>query len=100
MDVIAGQALDLHLKIKVTPLTSANPQVALDNARVNAQAFADKHKVKLGQDIVPSQIIDALSDDNVWQIEVIAPAKPLMVEPWQWANVTDITVTLGAAQDG
>ena len=46
------------------------------------------------------RVIDALSDDNVWQIEVIAPAKPLMVEPWQWANVTDITVTLGAAQDG
>lgn len=100
VDVIAGQALDVQLTIKVTPLVSANPQTVLNNARVNAQAFADKRRTKLGQDIVPSQIIDALSHDDIWQVEVIAPAKPLVLEPWQWANVTDIKVMLGGAQNG
>lgn len=100
VDVIAGQALEVQLTIKVTPLASANPQTVLNNARVNAQVFADKRRIKLGQDIVPSQIIDALSSDDIWQVEVLTPAAPIVVEPWQWANITDVTVTLGAPQDG
>jgi len=100
VEVIAGQALDVQLRIKVTPLARANPQAVLVNARTQVQAFADKLKIKLGQDIVPSQIIDALSNDNIWQIEVTSPAKPLVIEPWQWANITNITVTLGAVQNG
>lgn len=100
VDVIAGQALEVQLTIKVTPLASANPQTVLNNARVNAQVFADKRRIKLGKDIVPSQIIDALSSDDIWQVEVLTPAAPIVVKPWQWANITDVTVTLGAPQDG
>lgn len=98
--VITGEALNMTLAIRVYPLATANPQAVRARAMQKAQDFADKRRVKLGQDIVPSQIIDALSDDETWQVEVITPTAPIIVKPWQWANITDITVTLGAVQDG
>ena len=98
--VTTGEELNMTLAIKVYPLATANPQAVRARAIQKAQDFADKRRVKLGQDVVPSQIIDALSDDETWQVEVITPAAPIIVKPWQWANITDITVTLGAVQDG
>lgn len=100
VQVIAGEELDVKLVVKVTPLASANPQLILATATTKLNSYADRLKKKLGQDVVPSQIINELSSNGVWQISVVSPAQTIIVEPWQLANFTDITITLGDAQDG
>ena len=100
VQVIAGEPLDVKLAIKITPFATANPQAVLKTAKKQAQDYADRIKLKLGGDVVPSQIIDELSGDGVWQVSVVSPSRPIIVEPWQLANFTSITVTLGDVQDG
>ena len=98
--VTGGDPLDASLIIEITPLASANPQSVLAAATEKANSYAERLKKKLGQDIVPSQIINELSGDGVWQVKVLSPAQTIIVEPWQLANFTSITITLGDAQDG
>lgn len=98
--VTGGEMLDSKLLIEITPLASANPQSVLTAATAKANSYAQRLKTKLGQDIVPSQIINELSAADVWQVKVVYPAQTIIVEPWQLANFTDITVMLGDAQDG
>ncbi|ERL56126.1 baseplate assembly protein [Psychrobacter aquaticus] len=98
--VTAGEALDFKLVIKVTPLASANPQTVLARTVEKAESYVERLKIKLGQDVVSSQIINELNVDGVWQVNVILPAESLIVEPWQLANCTEILVTLGDAQNG
>lgn len=100
VEVIAGESLEANLNIEITPLASANPQSVLTAATEKANSYAARLKTKLGQDVVPSQIISELSADNVWQVKVLSPAQTLIIEPWQLANFTNITLTLGDAQDG
>lgn len=98
--VTGGEMLDTSLVVEITPLASANPQLIRATAIDKANSYAERLRKKLGQDIVPSQIISELSGAGVWQVKVISPAQTIIVEPWQLANFTNITVTLGDAQDG
>lgn len=98
--VSGGVPFDFELIIKVYPLTIADPNTVLATAQAKSQTYIDELKRKLGRDIVPSQIIDRLSGDGVWQIEVISPNQPIILQPYQWANCTKLNITLGGGQDG
>ena len=98
--VAGGQPFNFELDIKVYPLTIADPNSVLATAQVKAQIYVDELKRKLGRDIVPSQIIDRLSGDGIWQIEVVSPSQPVILEPYQWANCTQLNISLGGSQNG
>ena len=98
--VLNGEALNVEIAITVYPLKTANPQAVIATVTQKAQSYVSNLKTKLGVDVVPSQIIDALSGDGIWQIEVTSPTKAVIVEPWQWANCTKISISLGGAQHG
>lgn len=98
--VLSGEMYEFSLSVKVYPLSHANPQTVMQNVKDKAQVYINSLQKKLGQDVVPSQIIDALSNSDIWQVEILAPAKPLIVKPHQWAKCTSINVALGDVQDG
>ncbi|WP_019672321.1 baseplate assembly protein [Psychrobacter lutiphocae] len=98
--VLNGEKYQFNLNVKVYPLSQANPHSVLQSVKDKAQAYIDNLQKKLGQDVVPSQIIDVLSSSDIWQVEVIAPSQPLIVKPHQWAKCTGINITLGDTQDG
>ena len=98
--VAGGQPFNFELAINVYPLTIADPNSVLATAQVKAQIYVDELKRKLGRDIVPSQIIVRLSGDGIWQIEVVSPSQPVILEPYQWANCTQLNISLGGSQNG
>ncbi|MFB2538800.1 baseplate J/gp47 family protein [Acinetobacter sp. c3-l95] len=98
--VAGAKAFNFELSVKVYPLSTIDPNYLMENIRQKAKAYTDSLKQKLGRDVVPSQIIDALSGDGVWQIEIISPSKPIVLHPSQWANCTKINLTLGNPEHG
>lgn len=98
--VASGTPKDFRLIVEVSPLAIANPDNVLANTQIKAQDYANELRQKLGRDVVPSQIIDRLSDSNIWQIKVIEPTSPLILQAYEWANCTDIQVKLGGVQHG
>ncbi|EFG8170158.1 TPA: baseplate protein, partial [Escherichia coli] len=50
------------------------------------------------RDIVPSQIISALSVSGVYQVELVTPALRVVAEN-EWANCTAITLNMSGVSD-
>ena len=54
----------------------------------------------LGRDIVPSQIVAALSVTGVYRVDLVAPVATLEVGENGWAHCTAIDVQLAGNSDG
>lgn len=98
--VSSSIAKDFALTVKISPLATANAQSILATAISKANAYVAALKTKLGKDVVPSQIIDALSGDGVWQVQVVSPSAAIIVTPYEWANCTAVNVSLAKVQEG
>lgn len=109
VDVAAPTQVPYTIQVNVVPVTGQDP-VALQQAiQARAQAFlygetkADGttttgRQMQLGMDLVPSQILAALSVPGIYDMQVVSPAF-LVVDPGQWANCTGVTVTMLGASD-
>jgi phage-related baseplate assembly protein len=72
-------------------------QTALETA---AQAFAEAKAASLGNDIVRSQLIAALSLPGVYDVNLTAPASDVVIAASEWANVGTITITIPGTNEG
>jgi phage-related baseplate assembly protein len=88
----------LNATIQLYP--TADPSTTLAAAQAAAQAYADGVKAKLGKDVVPSQIVSALSVDGVYQVIVSSPSASVVVAENEFASATSVTVNLGSVVDG
>ncbi|MDO5650562.1 MAG: baseplate J/gp47 family protein [Moraxella sp.] len=98
--VSGGVASDFRLVVEISPLSQAVPSRVMAECQNKAEIYVSSLRQKLGRDIVPSQIIDALSGDGIWQVKVIEPAKPLILQAFEWANCTEIVLTMGVIENG
>lgn len=64
------------------------------------EAFRDGRRKLLGQDIVKSQIVGLSVTDGVYNATVTSPASDLVISETQFANITDITVTVTGTNPG
>jgi phage-related baseplate assembly protein len=89
VNVLAVTEVDYQISGTVTLYTDADPVSTMAAVNAQAQGFAIALASRLQRDIVPSQIIEALSVTGVYEVTLTAPNyTPL--EPGQWANCTAI----------
>ena len=85
--VNAAVEVDYAIASTITLYADAEPVSTMAAANTAAASFAIALASRIQRDIVPSQIIEALSVDGVYQVTLTAPAY-VPLEPGQWANCT------------
>ncbi len=69
-------------------------------ARAAADSYVAKQQAKLGRDVVPSQIVAALSVPGVYRVELESPADLIRVSMAGWAHCTGIDIQFAGGADG
>jgi phage-related baseplate assembly protein len=88
----AVNEVDYQITGTITLYTDADPASTMAAANLAAQNYALALASRIQRDIVPSQIIEALSVSGVYEVTLTSPVyTPL--SPGQWANCTAIALT-------
>lgn len=96
---VAPSKIEFAIKANLTLYSHSESQSILTQAREQVQAYADKISLQLGCDIVPSQIVSALSVPGVYQVELISP-KHQILQAQDWAHCSDIVLNLKGIEHG
>ncbi len=99
VQVLSPTAVDYVIHASLTLYASADATPTLATARAAAQAFADDRAAGLARDVVPSQVIAALSVAGVYQV-VLTGLDLLTLDSSQWARCTDINITVAGVVYG
>jgi len=92
VNVLAVTEVDYQITATVTLYSDADPTATITAATAAAQELAVELAAKIQRDIVPSQIVAALSVAGVYGVTLTAPVlTPLTAG--QWANCTAISLT-------
>jgi phage-related baseplate assembly protein len=92
VNVLAVAEVDYQITGTLTLYTDADPVGTMAAATSAVQALAVALASRIQRDIVPSQIVEALSVSGVYEVTLTAPAyTPL--SPGQWANCTAIALS-------
>jgi phage-related baseplate assembly protein len=68
-------------------------------AETSLTAHLNAMRLRLGADIVRTQIIAALHVDGVHRVDLVAPNADTTVPEHGWAHATSVTVTVGGYAD-
>ncbi|POP42999.1 baseplate protein [Superficieibacter electus] len=87
------------IRARLTLFTTADQESTLAAAREAINVWAQQRQTRLGQDIVPNQIIKVLQVDGVYDVALELPAKKVL-QAHEWAECTAIDVTIAGVSDG
>ena len=87
----AVSEIDYQINAIVTLYSDADPNLTMGAAATAVQGLALEVASKIQRDIVPSQIIAALSVPGVYEVTLNSPAFTQLTAG-QWANCTNITL--------
>lgn len=88
---LAVTEIDYEIAATITLYTDADPAASMSAANTAAQDYAIALASRIQRDIVPSQIVEALSVSGVYEVSLTAPLyTPLSAG--QWANCTSINL--------
>lgn len=88
------------INAQITVFNDADAEALDDAVLLAAQSFAKLQRSKLGQDIVRSQIVTALSLPGVYRVDLISPTADVILTPQEWSNASSISVTVVGDSDG
>lgn len=91
VQVLAVTEIDYQIAATVTLYSDADPVASMAQANTAAQQFAIALASQIQRDIVPSQVIAALSVPGVYEVTLTEPAYT-QLQPGQWANCTAINL--------
>ena len=94
----AVNEVDYQINAIVTLYSDADPNLTMSAAASAAQQFAIGVASKIQRDIVPSQIIAALSVPGVYEVTLNSPGYT-QLSAGQWANCTIITLAQAASSE-
>jgi phage-related baseplate assembly protein len=96
---VAPTVMPYELKARLTLYRTADAPSVMASAQRAAESFVAGRARKLGPDVVPSQLIAALSVFGVYLVDLISPAAVLEVPPTGWAQCTSITLEQAGFSD-
>ena len=99
VNALAVTEIDYQITATVTLYSDADPTATIAAASTAAQELALELAAKIQRDIVPSQIVAALSVAGVYEVTLTAPAALTTLGVGQWANCTAITLTTAFASE-
>lgn len=94
------EVVEVEIEIKIYPYNNVDSVELITRKRNELEQLATTYTMQLGKDIVPSQIIDELSEPDIYRIEVITPAVPIVMQPHQIPRFITRQARLGASEDG
>jgi phage-related baseplate assembly protein len=92
VNVLPVVEVDYQITGTVTLYSDADPVSTMAAANAAAQEFAIALASRIQRDIVPSQIVEALSVTGVYEVVLTAPAYRALAAG-QWANCTSIALS-------
>jgi phage-related baseplate assembly protein len=92
VNVLAVTEVDYQITATVTLYSDADPTATIAAAALAVEELAIELAAKIQRDIVPSQIIAALSVAGVYGVTLTSPIQTPL-SPGQWANCTTISLT-------
>lgn len=92
VNALAVAEIDYQIAGTVTLYADADPASTMAAANTAAEQYAIALASRIQRDIVPSQIIEALSVAGVYQVTLTAPGYS-QLQPGQWANCIAITLS-------
>jgi phage-related baseplate assembly protein len=98
VNVLAVGEVDYQIAGTVTLFADAEPIATMNAVNAAAQGLALNLASRIQRDIVPSEIIAALSVSGVYQVVLTQPAYT-QLGPGQWANCTAITLAQATAAE-
>jgi phage-related baseplate assembly protein len=99
VNALAVTEVDYQIVATVTLYSDADPTATIAAANEAAEELALELAAKIQRDIVPSQIVAALSVAGVYEVTLTAPASLMTLSVGQWANCTAITLTAAFASE-
>ena len=91
VNALAVSEVDYQIAATIALYADADPAATMAAATLAAQNFAIALALRIQRDIVPSQIIEALSVPGVYQVSLTSPAYTQLA-PGQWANCVSLTL--------
>jgi phage-related baseplate assembly protein len=98
--VTSPTAVNTDITVGLTLYDGAVQSDILPIVQANLEAFRDGRRKLLGQDIVISQIKALCIIDGVYDANVTVPASNLIIGSTEFANITDINVTVTGTNEG
>jgi phage-related baseplate assembly protein len=99
VEVDAPTSVDYAITATVVLLTGVDGDPMLDALTAAANAYVAGRAAGLGRDVVPSQVVAALSLPGVYSVALSAPSLTT-IDDSEWAHCTGITITLGSPVEG
>lgn len=96
VNTLAVAEVDYQIAGTVTLYADADPANTMTAVNIAAQDYATALAARIQRDIVPSQIIEALSVPGVYQVVLTEPGYS-QLEAGQWANCIAITLSQATA---
>jgi phage-related baseplate assembly protein len=94
------EPVSYNIAANVTLLSTADSQTMDNLLQAAGEAFAAAKRLRLGLDIVRSQIIAALSLEGVYKVDLLEPAEDILLVDFQWANAASVVVNVVAVVGG
>ena len=98
--VTSPTAVDTEITIALVLYAGAVQTDILPIVNENLEAFRDGRRKLLGQDIVIDQIKALCMIDSVYKANVTVPSSDLVISETEFANITNITVTVSGTNVG
>lgn len=96
VSVLDPVVIDYEIVARITRFRDADSTLTLSEAQSAAQAWRDAGLLKLGGDVVRTQINRKLHGYGVYSLDLQQPAVDLVVGPQGWARCTAIDVAISA----
>lgn len=98
--VLAPTQIDYSITAQLVLYANVDADSVIAAANTAASAYAAHLAAGLGQDIVPSQIIAALSVTGVYSVTLTTPAALVVVAPNEWAHCSAVALTVTGVTSG
>lgn len=97
--VNSPQRVDFKIKVDLTLFKFADSKSVITQANEALQQYVQSMRVKLGRDIVPTQIVGVLSNIyGVYKVDLISPSFTHL-QKFNWANCLDIDIQVKGVAD-
>ncbi|MDR2697487.1 MAG: baseplate J/gp47 family protein, partial [Holophagales bacterium] len=95
-----AEACAYRIRADITVYDTYDPEIVLDKVRILAHEYRLAHRVKLGADVTPTQVLLALKTDGLYQVNLIEPAGIVEVDEAKWAECSEIDIRLAGVTCG
>ena len=91
--VLDPHEVSYSIQIRVYPAYAGITADVQARAEATLQSLVAEYRLRLGQDVIRAALICAVQSlEGVANVEVLQPSEDLILQPWEWANASAVSV--------